>query len=198
MPEPLLYPVPASFETQRLQLRPFCIEDAPELHAALTESINELRQFLWFLHWVAETQTLQSAEVRCRRAAANFLIRTDLPYLAFAKDTGRLVGSVGLHRTDWDLPKTEVGYWMRSSEAGKGYASEAVLTLSEWALEKLGAQRVELVTDELNHGSRGVASRCGFSLEGVLRNVMRAPDGSLRSSCIYAKLPGCGLTPRSS
>jgi RimJ/RimL family protein N-acetyltransferase len=56
-------------------------------------------------------------------------------------------------------------------------------------LEKLGAKRVELVTDEENVASRGVAARCGFRLEGVLQNVMQSPDGRLRNSCIYAKLP---------
>lgn len=30
----------------------------------------------------------------------------------------------GLHQTDWSLPKTEVGYWLRTSDVGKGYASE--------------------------------------------------------------------------
>jgi hypothetical protein len=34
-----------------------------------------------------------------------------------------------------------------------------------------------------------VAERCGFSLEGIMHNVMRAPDGSLRNSCVYARLP---------
>jgi RimJ/RimL family protein N-acetyltransferase len=48
---------------------------------------------------------------------------------------------------------------------------------------------VELVTDELNTGSRRVAERCGFRLEGLLRNVMLSPDGKLRNSCVYAKLP---------
>jgi RimJ/RimL family protein N-acetyltransferase len=189
MPEPLLFPVPTSLETQRLLLRPFRLEDAPALHAALTESIDELRSNLWFLPWIAEEQTLQSAEVRCRRAEANFLLRTDLAYLAFEKASGRLVASVGLHRTDWSLPKTEVGYWVRTGATGHGYASEGVAALTTWALDRLGAKRVELVTDEENVGSRAVAARCGFRLEGVLRNVMRSPDGRLRNSCIYARLP---------
>lgn len=189
MTDPLTHPVPSSFETPRLLLRSFRIEDAPFLHAALAESINELRTYLWFLPWVAEEPTLQSAEVRCRRAEANFLLRSDLPYLAFEKQSGRLVASAGLHRTDWALPKTEVGYWVRSSDVGKGYASEAVVTLTSWALDSLGAKRVELVTDEQNRGSRAVAERCGFRLEGTLRNVMQAPDGTLRHSCVYAKLP---------
>lgn len=189
MTNPLLFPVPDSLETRRLVLRPFRPEDARDLHAALAESIHELRRYLWFLPWVAEEPTLQTAEVRCRRAAANFLLRADLPYLAFEKDGGRLVASAGLHRTDWELPKTEVGYWVRAGETGKGYASECVRALTDWAFDGLRAMRVELVTDEQNEASRRVAERCGFRLEGVLRNVARAPDGSLRSNCVYARVP---------
>jgi len=188
MPDPLLLPVPSSIETPRLLLRSFRVEDAQVLHEALIESIAQLRKHLWFLPWVAEEQTLQSAEVRCRKAAANFLLRTDLPFLAFEKATDRLVGSVGLHRTDWMVPKTEVGYWLRSSETGKGFASECVIALSKWALDVLGAKRVELVTDEKNLGSRAVAERCGFGLEGIMHNVMRDTDGNLRNSCVYARL----------
>lgn len=189
MPDAIQFDVPTAFETPRLLLRPFRSTDAPQLHAALTESIAELREHLWFLPWVAEEQTLKSAEVRCRRAEANFLLRADLPYLAFDRHTGKLVASVGLHRTDWALPKTEVGYWVRTGEAGKGYVTEGVNALADWALNSLGAQRVELVTDEQNHASRAVAERCGFQLEGILRHTMRAPDGRLSNSCIYARVP---------
>lgn len=189
MLDALTFPVPASFETQRLVLRAFQRADAPALHAALVESLPALRAHLWFLPWVAEEQTLESAVRRCEAAEKNFRLRTDLPYLAFEKQSGKLVASIGLHRTDWTLPKTEVGYWVRTREVGKGYASEGVTVLTEWALQGLGAQRVELVTDALNTGSRAVAERCGYRLEGILHNIMRGPDGSLRHSCIYAKLP---------
>jgi len=189
MPDPLLFPVPSLLETRRLILRSFRLEDATALHQAIAESIGQLRSNLWFLPWVAEEPTLQSAEVRCRRAEANFLLRTDLPFLAIEKETGRLVASVGLHRTDWDIPKTEVGYWVRTSETGKGYVSEGVVALTSWAFEVLHAKRVELVTDERNVASRAVAERCGFTLEGILHNVMKAPDGGLRNSCVYAKFP---------
>jgi RimJ/RimL family protein N-acetyltransferase len=187
--DPLLFPVPSTFETPRLLLRSFRVDDAQALAEALADSLVDLRRFLWFLPWVAEEPGLQSAEVRCRSAEANFLLRTDLPYLAFERQTGKLIGSVGLHRTDWQLPKTEVGYWIRTGSSGRGYATEGVVALTSWALEQLGAQRVELVTDEANLASRRVAERSGFALEGICRNVQRAPDGTLRSNCIYAKLP---------
>lgn len=190
IPDPLQYDVPATFETPRLFIRSHRPDDAPALHEALVESIDQLREFLWFLPWIAEDQTLQSAQARCRNAQDNFLKRTDLPYLVFDRTSNRLLGSVGLHRTDWTLPRTEVGYWIRTSEAGHGHATEAVNVLADWAIQSLRAQRVELVTDELNTGSRRVALRCGFTLEGTLRNTMRSPDGRLRNTCIYARLPG--------
>jgi RimJ/RimL family protein N-acetyltransferase len=192
--DPLLIDVPTEILTQRLLLRPFKAGDGAALHGALSETMPALRQFLWFLPWVADDPTPESAEARSRRCEANFIARTDLPYLAFERASGRLVASVGLHRTDWQLPKTEVGYWVRSSEAGKGYAAEGVNALVGWAFEGLRAQRVELVTDEANTASRRVAERCGFVLEGTLHHVMRGPDGSLRNSCIYARLPAGART----
>lgn len=189
MPNPLLIDVPTRFETSRLVLRSFRTGDGAVLHEALVESIAELRRFLWFLPWVSEEQTTESAEIRCRRCEANFLARSDLPFMAFEKSTGRLIGSVGLHRIDWNLPKTEVGYWIRTSSSGNGYAAEGVQALVAWALSELRAQRIELVTDDINIASRKVAERCGFKLEGILHNVLRDPEGNLRHSCVYAHLP---------
>jgi RimJ/RimL family protein N-acetyltransferase len=190
MLDPLLVEVPTRVETARLILRPHRAGDGPALHEALVESIAELRRALWFIPWIAEEQTAESAELRCRRSEGNFLARTDLPYLAFEKSTGRLVGSVGLHRTDWLVPKTEVGYWVRTSAAGKGFITEGVRALVACAFDRLGAQRVELIADEENAPSRKVAERCGFELEGIRRNVLRDPDGRLRNGCVYARLPG--------
>jgi RimJ/RimL family protein N-acetyltransferase len=167
MLDPLLIDVPTTLETQRLTLRAFRAGDGVVLHEALAESITHLREFLWFLPWVAEDPTPETAEIRCR--------------------SGSLLGSVGLHRTDWAVPKTEVGYWVRPSAAGHGFVSEGVQALVDWSLNQLHAQRVELVTDASNTASRRVAERCGFVLEGVLRNVMKAPDGGLRHSCVYAR-----------
>lgn len=189
MTDPLLIDVPELIETPRLTLRPHRAGDGAALHEALVESLAELRRFLWFLPWIAEEQTPSSAEIRCRKAAANFMARTDLPFLAFDRSSGRLVGSVGLHRPDWQVPQLEVGYWVRTSAAGLGYVGEAVRAVIDCAFAQLGAQRVELVTLEGNSASRRVAERCGFRLEAIRQNTQRGPDGRLLNSCLYARLP---------
>ncbi|MFO1305929.1 MAG: GNAT family N-acetyltransferase [Burkholderiales bacterium] len=189
MPDPILVDLPSSLETPRLFLRHPRSGDGASLHEALAESLPELRRFLASLPWVAVEQTRDSAEAYCRNAEANFLARKDLPFLVFEKASGALVASAGLHRTNWETPKTEVGYWCRTSATGRGFVTEAVSALAEYAFRHIGAVRVEIVTDEQNMASRRVAERAGFALEGVLRNERRAPDSSLRNTCIYAKLP---------
>lgn len=188
--QPILLDLPARVETERLELRPPRTGDGPALLEALTESLPRLRQFLASLPWVASEQTPDSAETFCRTGEANFIVRKDLPFFYFDKATGRLLGATGLHRTVWATPKTEVGYWCRTSACGHGYVTEAVVAMTEYAWHHLKAVRVELVTDEANTASRRVAERAGFLLEGILRHERRAPDGSLRSTCIYARLGG--------
>ncbi len=107
----------------------------------------------------------------------------------FHDKQGRLLASSGLHRIDWSVPRFEIGYWRRSSERGRGYVTEGVRALTEMAFTQLGAVRVEIRCDDLNVRSARVAERCGFVLEGVLRNDSRSSQGALRSTRIYAKLP---------
>jgi RimJ/RimL family protein N-acetyltransferase len=189
MPDPLLIDLPVSIETKRLLLRPPQPGDGPAVFEAIDESLPELRVFLASLPWVAGEQSVALSESWCRQAQANFLARRDLPFLLFDKTTGFLVGASGLHRPVWEAPKVEVGYWVRTSRRGSGLITEAVVALTEYAFNYIGAVRVELVTDEANTRARKVAERCHFALEGVLRNERRAPDGSLRNTCIYARIP---------
>ena len=187
MVEPILLNLPDSIQTERLLMRSPRTGDGALLYEAVNESLPELRRFLASLPWVAAEQTIETSEVFCRTAQSNFIVRKDFTFLLFEKATGDLVGVASLHRTDWTTPKTEAGYWARTSKSGNGFISEAVAGLVAFAFASLAVVRVEVVTDEENTPSRRVAERCGFQLEGTLRNERRSPDGSLRDTCIYAR-----------
>jgi len=196
--DPILIDLPASLQTARLLLRPPRTGDGEALFEAVSESLPELRQFLASLPWVAADQSVAASEIYCRNAQANFQARRDLPFLIFEQQSGRLVGAAGLHRIVWTGPKLEIGYWGRTSRCRSGFVTEAVGALTEFAFRQLQVARVELITDEANVKSRAVAVRCGFMLEGTLRHERRAPDGTLRNTCIYARLPPAaaqGLAP---
>ena len=188
MPDPLLLELPETIRTARLVLRSPRAGDGAAWFDALRESLPELRRYLGWLPWVASDPTPESAEVHCRTAQANFIARKDFLFLLLEPSSGRVLGAVGLHRPVWTTPKVEVGYWCRTSCTGRGYVAEAVAALVDYAFVHLDAVRVELVTDAENAPSRAVAERGGFTLEGILRQERRAADGSLRDTCIYARL----------
>ena len=137
--------------------------------------------------WAISSYSLEDAEENLREAVARFVTRKDLRYHFFDRGTGTFVGSSGLHRIDWSVPKFEIGYWCRSSQTGHGFVTEAVGALAELALEDFNAARVEIRCDDRNARSFRVAERCGFRLEGVLKNEARAPDGTLRDTRVYAR-----------
>jgi ribosomal-protein-serine acetyltransferase len=105
------------------------------------------------------------------------------------KGTNTLVGSSGLHRINWEVPKFEIGYWVRARFAGQGYISEAVTAISDFAFETLGARRVEIRLDAQNERSEAIPRRLGFALEGRLRNEDRDHlTGELRDTLVFAKV----------
>ncbi|MBD1371432.1 GNAT family N-acetyltransferase [Hazenella sp. IB182357] len=183
---PILLDFPHEFETERLLIRMPKPGDGKAVYHALTASLNELKPWLPFAHG---EQSEQKTEINIREAHIKFLQREDLRFLVFHKDTGQFVCSSGLHRINWDVPKFEIGYWTDTRFTGKGYTTEAVVGITNFAFTELKAQRVEIRCDPNNIKSRAIAKKLNFVLEGTLRKDTPSADGStLCDTCIYAKI----------
>jgi RimJ/RimL family protein N-acetyltransferase len=86
----------------------------------------------------------------------------------FTGDESRALGGTGLHPRVGPFG-LEVGYWIRADETRRGYATEVAAVLTRVALERCGADRVELRIDPANVASAGVARKLGFREEATLR-----------------------------
>lgn len=176
--------LPECLESARLQLRlPVPEEDTGALNFAIAKSQNELERWM---DWAVKPQTMEETRSFCRQSREAWQSETAFNALMIEKVSGEIVGSAGYPRLDWSVPRFEIGYWCRSDRTGRGYASEATWLLAAHAFGVLGANRVELRMDDLNHRSWRVAERLGFTREATLRNEVRVPDGSLRTTRIYA------------
>ena len=186
MRPPIPRDFPDAFETERLLVRSPLPGDGAEVYAAVVESLEELKPWM---PWARQKLTVEVEEENMRRARAAFLERSDLMLLLFLKGTGTLVGGSGLHRIDWEVPKFEIGYWLRTRFAGQGYMTEAVRGITAFAFDRLGARRVEIRCDSRNHRSARVAERVGFRLEGELRNTEVGPGGEPRNTLVFSVIP---------
>ncbi len=184
MNNPLLLDVPTRLETQRLMLRMPCFGDGGIVYESVRESLAELKRWL---PWATDDYSEQSAEEWCRRSNAAFLARKHFQFLIFLCEGTLHLGNVGLFAFAWEVPKCEIGYWLRTSQTGHGYMTEAANGLWQLGVERFNVERLELRCDELNERSSRLAARCGFALEGVLRSECRGPNGRLRQTCIFAR-----------
>jgi RimJ/RimL family protein N-acetyltransferase len=187
---PILHDLPERIETERLVLRCPREGDGRLVHEAIQESFSELHGVMY---WARSPSTVTECEVNARLARSRYVARRDMRLLVFRSEDGRLLGSSGLHRPDWTVPKFEIGYWLRTSETGKGYATEAVGGVARFAFETLSARRVEIRCDARNERSAAVARRLGFELEGTLRRDRLAPDGSVSDTLVFARVDAEGL-----
>lgn len=184
---PILLDFPDHFETARLLVRAPRPGDGKVVNEAIIESLDHLRPWM---PWAHPAPTLADTEIYMRRAAARFILREDLPFLLFRRGDGLFVGSSGLHRIDWSVPRFEIGYWVRRTQEGQGYITEAVEGLTRFAFDRLRGQRVEIRCDARNTRSAAVARRAGYHMDGRLRQDDWATDGTLRDTLVFSLLRG--------
>ena len=192
MPEqdPILISFPEQFETERLLIRAPLWGDGIAVNEAVHESIEELKPWM---PWAQRLPSIEESEIEIRKSRLKFLERSDLRLLFFHKESGRLIGCSGLHRIHWQARRFEIGYWVRTSESGRGYVTEAAAGITQFAAEELHAQRVEIRCDAKNARSRAVAERLGFIPDALLQSDSCSQSGELRDTLIYAKVRGRGL-----
>ncbi|MFJ9962034.1 GNAT family N-acetyltransferase [Streptomyces avermitilis] len=84
------------------------------------------------------------------------------------------------------LGVSEVGFWATKEHRGNGYITEAVLAASHWAFTQMSIDRVEWRAQVGNTGSRAVAERAGFTIEGTLRSAIN--NKGVRRDCWVGSL----------
>ncbi|MBN1564930.1 MAG: GNAT family N-acetyltransferase [Anaerolineae bacterium] len=184
---PTIRDFPDYFETERLLIRAPRPGDGKIINAGLRESIVELRPWM---PWAKEIPPVEESEQFARRGAAGWLMQDDMPLLIFRRTDGVYLGGSGFHRIEWAIPSLEIGYWLRTSQTGNGYMTEAVIGMTKFAFEVMGVERIEIRCDSRNTRSAAIAQRAGYTREALFRHHLRAPDGSLRDTLVFARLAG--------
>ncbi|HTT11860.1 MAG TPA: GNAT family N-acetyltransferase [Burkholderiaceae bacterium] len=184
--DPLLLDLPDQFETERLLIRAPRTGDGRVVYEAIVETLQDLRRFPSSLRWALEPPSVDRSESFCRRGAAFWLLRADLPMLLLHKTTGEFVGGCGLHRFDWAERRFEIGWWCRKRYQRQGLITEAAREVIAYAFAHLGARRVFALGDDANAASWRVCERAGMTYEGTLRGERADPDGTRRDMRMYA------------
>jgi ribosomal-protein-serine acetyltransferase len=140
--------------------------DAELLYEAVRESVAEVS--LW-LPWCHEGYSIE--ESRDFIATRNVRSQGDEWYSFAVLDqaSGRFLGGVGINFINRIHQFANLGYWVRTSAAGRGVATRATRLAARFGFEELGLNRIEIVAAVNNLASQRVAERAGAVRECILR-----------------------------
>jgi RimJ/RimL family protein N-acetyltransferase len=153
--------------TPRLELRPFRRRDVDPLIEAVGDSMDELEQWLpWVHRRYGRSDALRfvrdSTAAWVEGRAHDFAIR-------LLDDPDRHLGNISIWPTSQRERSGEVGYWIRTSATGIGVATEAAACVVGLGFGDMGLHRITLRIAVGNAQSERVAEKLGFVHEGLLR-----------------------------
>ena len=168
--------------TESLLIRPFRAEDIDALYEAVRESVTEISLWLAWCH-AGYSREESAAFILSRREAGDG--EEEYSFAVFDAERNLLLGGVGLNQFNREYKIANLGYWVRTSCAGRGVASAAARRVARFGLGELGLRRVEIVAAVGNGGSRRAAEKARARREGVLRKRLLI-RGESRDAVLYS------------
>jgi RimJ/RimL family protein N-acetyltransferase len=166
-----------------VRLVPLALEHVPALARAGDEA--EIWQYLPYGPARTEATMAELVATLLARARAG----TDCPFTVLDAATGQPVGMTRYLDIVWADRRVEIGgTWYARAYRRTPCNTECKRLLLEHAFEAAHVHRVQLKTDQRNVRSQRAMERIGAIREGSLREHMRLPDGSFRTSVYYSVL----------
>jgi RimJ/RimL family protein N-acetyltransferase len=100
----------------------------------------------------------------------------------------RLVGFIWMDSIDWQARNAKIMYFIGKEHWGKGYASEALSLICEFAFENMNLEKVYTFVHETNGASLSVLEKNRFTLVGRLRRHAYVPKYGYVDVLVYELL----------
>lgn len=157
-------PIP-SLLTHRLgpdaELRLLLPHHAQDYVALVLQDQDDLQQWLY---WVKPFD-LDKAQDQIRRWLNRLADNDGMTLGIFYRD--QFAGWINYHYWHWRQKRTELGYWLGVHFRNLGLTTHSVIALTDYALNDLALNRVEILMDKRNIRSSAVPRRLNFQYEGV-------------------------------
>jgi RimJ/RimL family protein N-acetyltransferase len=179
---------PEEWRDGELVLRSWLPGDGAELNRATQSSQQHLRPWM---PWASPDTTVEDSETWVRRARARWLLGEEWGVSVWRGD--RLVASSGfmLRGRPLEDGTAEIGMWVRADEAGRGLGTRVLRAMVDWADAAWPFRKLTWLCEGRNRASARVAEKCGFRLEGRLReHGPSVADPAFRDTVLaYGLLP---------
>lgn len=165
--------------TEDLIIRPMEYKDIPSCNAFLFDYETNLYWGTYDPHMTQpEIQTvIEKEKAEKEKEGVDFYLKSvlkgikdkeELQWVIELKNTGEVVGEVFLFNFIKET-QGEVGYRINKNFWGQGIASQAMKPIIDLGFSTMGLNKLVLRCFTTNPGSKKVAEKLGFTLEGLIR-----------------------------
>jgi [ribosomal protein S5]-alanine N-acetyltransferase len=151
-------------------LRAFQDKDTALVRSVATDPLIPL------ITTVPSSGTLADARAYIDRQHDRLLTGAGYSFAIADRASDETVGQIGLWLANIHEGRASTGYWIAPPFRRRGFARDALATLSDWAIELDEVHRLELYVEPWNEGSWRAAESCGFVREGLMRSWQRVGD----------------------
>ncbi|MFK7925042.1 MAG: GNAT family N-acetyltransferase [Bacteroidia bacterium] len=169
------------FETERLIIRRLRLEDVKEVYEGWGNDPQVTQYLSWGVHQSIEDTLsfLKRADDAWKQGSGH------LPFGLESKETGKLIGGIGYGIEA--RCRVQVGYALKRTAWGQGFASEALTGLIGQIWQSFPeVHRISGMCHATHHASAGVMLKVGMEKEGVLKRYFILPNISLTIPCDMA------------
>ena len=172
---------PITLNGNWVQLEPISVQHVADL--AIVGSDDSIWQFMRY----GAINSLDSMHEWVQQLLELQVRGTDLPFAVIHNGNGRAIGATRYLDISRENRSLEIGgTWYGARYQQTAVNTECKYLLLKHAFETLGCIRVQFKTDLRNERSQRALERIGAVKEGVLRNHMILPDGTIRHSVYYS------------
>ena len=165
-------------ESERLVLKTLMPDDVSGDYVSWFDD-SEITQYLEVRHSLPQTHEKVTAFVDNMLQSEN-----DLMLGIFLKEDGKHIGNIKLGPINWLYGRSDIGLMIGDKNSwGKGYATEAIETISNIAFKDIGLKRVQAGAYSSNKGSVKAFLKAGFEQEGVSKGYWaldEVPEDDIR------------------
>ncbi len=151
--------------------------DSEAFYDLIQHNLDRLKDT--FAGTVSKTTTINETKMFIDVALKNNTKKLYYPFLIREISTTKIVGFIDLKNINWDIPKTEIGYFIDIDYEGKGISSNALKMMIGFCFNNLKMSKLFLRTTKSNIGSQKVAEKNDFEKEGFVKRDYRTASGEI-------------------
>lgn len=170
-------------ETKRLILRQFKEEDAEEMYNNWASDSEVTKYLTWSAH-----NSVEVSKKVIEMWLDEYNNDTSYNWAIELKETGSIIGSIGLLNVNDEKESCEAGYCIGKEYWNKGVLTEALSSVIGFGFNDVGFQRIAACHHVNNPASGRVMEKCGMEYEGTLRKISRDNNGNLVDCKYYSIL----------